>query len=361
MVYSALAVVLFFFSYILWDKYKVSQAINKKKRNNLAYVVMIIAIICIQGFRWEIGTDWDSYYSYFQTGEDQHAGVGYNFLINTFKSLSDNYTLFLLLIAALTFGITGNVFSKHSINPMMSLCLYFCGSLGIWGCNRQILSMLICLLSLQFIFDRKLILFLLCIVLASTIHITALVFLPAFFLYDKGLSPRLLGIIVLLAFFIGYFRLVNRIPFAQYLAMIDGMTSTTELEGYVGFESQGGSIIGSFKRLLFVFLALVASKRSQDAHYSFFLVLYVVGAVGYLMFNGSVLQMFAGRGMMVYSFFEAIVIPFTIYNLPFDKGAKKVLWAVFFLLSFYLMWRDMNSYVIRYGVDVYNPYKTVLF
>ena len=78
------------------------------------------------------------------------------------------------------------------------------------------------------------------------------------------------------------------------------------------------------------------------------------------MFNGSVLQLMAGRGAIYYNVFECIVIPFAIYNFNFLVN-KKIIWLVFFLFYVYIMWRDMNYYLLMDGIDIYNPYKTVIF
>lgn len=99
----------------------------------------------------------------------------------------------------------------------------------------------------------------------------------------------------------------------------------------------------------------------NNLHFDYFLFLYAVGTIIFILFNGSVLQIMAGRGAAYYNLFECIVIPYVILNFSLPKGVRRLVWIGFFVLYFYLMWRDMNSYYIINKVDIYNPYKNVLF
>ena len=91
------------------------------------------------------------------------------------------------------------------------------------------------------------------------------------------------------------------------------------------------------------------------------MLLYVIGCVIFLVFNGSVLQILAGRGAAYYNMYECIVMVYAILHFPSEYFERQLIWFVLFALYFYLMWRDMNFYYELEGVDIYNPYKCVLF
>lgn len=368
MVYTITALILFILSLTVWD-YTLSLGVDanggiicKTKKTQELLIFACVLLILHDGLRWEIGTDWESYYNFFVTGEDSHMDIGYRLLNNIIHFFSSSYTFFLLVIASFTYIIFGKMVYKYSVNALMSLCILYCSMLGLLGCNRQIIAMLITICSLRFIIDRKLIWFLLCIGIAVTFHVTAILFLPAYLIANIKYSNKLALAICFASFLIGVTHLINRIPFVEYLAYIDNMqNSTTSFSSYLDSFDGTVSLMGSLKRFAFVSFAVYAKEKTNDKRYNMFLLFYIIGSCLYLVFNGSVLQLVAGRGTLYYNIYECLVIPTAIYKFPVPKRQKKLLWFVFFVFYFYIMWRDMNGYILEVGYDIYNPYKCVLF
>ena len=191
-----------------------------------------------------------------------------------------------------------------------------------------------------------------------------LLFLPAYFLYTIKYKNRTLIIIVVLAFLIGISHVVNHLPFVDTLAMLDALSNnSTSLSNYFTEEEAfGTSIVGSFKRILFVILALRFRSIIHNKMYDYVVLMYTIGAIIYLCFNGSMLQIMAGRGCLYYNKFEIIWIPYMIMKFPIrQKSLRLVICLAFFFFNFYNRQRDMNSYFIQYAVDIYRPYKSVLY
>jgi hypothetical protein len=353
MIYLVTALLLFLLSLI----------VNKDRTLEKPFlIVAAIWLMIHDGFRWEIGTDWDPYYDFFMYGKNDHMGFTYTWINEFIKQFTNSYSVFIIIIAIITYSTLALLFQEYSPNAIMSILIYYCIMMGSLGCNRQILAIIICIISLKFIFERKLTLFILFIVLAVSLHFASAIFLPAYFLYGKHYSDKTLVFIILTAFLIGLSKLVNRLPFSEYLALIDNMNSgSTALTRYFDVYDSGVSIMGSIKRLFFVFLAIRVRCIIKNEYYNYFLILYSVGCVIFLLFNGSVLQIFAGRGAAYYNIFETIVIPFMIMNIPLPRNQRVYIWAAFFMLYLYLMWRDMDYYIMVNGVDIYRPYKSILF
>jgi hypothetical protein len=118
--------------------------------------------------------------------------------------------------------------------------------LGIMGANRQLLAMAVTILSLHFVFERRKYLFILTIFVAALFHITALLFIFAYPFFNYQYSKKKALIVVGIAFVIGVLKLINQIPFVEYLALIDGMNSGTDLAGYV--ESQTSLSVSLFTK-----------------------------------------------------------------------------------------------------------------
>lgn len=355
MIYSFTAISFFLVSIYLWRE-------HSWEKTRLAIFIALIWLVLYEGLRWEIGTDWEGYYDAFMYEDNVHMGITYNCLIYCFKSISDNYTFFIILLSTISYSALGWLLLHYSPIPYISLCIYFCGTLGIMGSNRQLLAIAVCILSLHFIFKRRFLYFLLTLLFASTIHITALSFIPAYFLLNVSYKRRTIIIIVGVVFIIGLLKLVNRIPFVDFLISIDSMQSGTGLASYVDYNpGLSVSLLGSIKRVIFIYLALMMKDVINDEKYNFFLLLYLLGCIIFLIFNGSVLQMVAGRGSAYYGIFECIVIAYIIYYAPVDFFRKELLWTLFFIFYFCMMWRDIHNYIILEGVDIFNPYKSVLF
>lgn len=369
MIYTLTAIFFFFLSLFVWNFRIIdyggifkSKSIRKKKILKVSLLISCFWLILHDGLRWEIGTDWINYYNLFQTGTDHHIkDFGYLLLNDLVRYVSERYTILILVIALFTYFVLYKFFIRRSLNPIMSICIYYCSMIGMMGCNRQIIAMLICMISLIFVEKKQKVPFIVLVLLAFLFHKTAICFLPVYYIYELKYKNSFAYLAIWGAFLIGLTRIINHLPFVEYLALLDSLSSGTDFSLYLDNVWGNVSLSGSFKRLLFASLAIHVRNRINSKYYSSMLTLYIVGCCIYLMFNGSVLQLMAGRGALYYSIFESIVIPYVIYTFPIKGIDKRVVWSIFFAMYFYLMWRDMNGYIVEVGYDIYNPYKCVLF
>lgn len=351
MIYTLTAILLLFFTLAYW---------RSPKNAGVVFQVAVIWLILFEGLRWQIGTDWEPYYEFFFHRDEAHMGFAYRGINEFVNSFFGSYTALLLLIAGFTYLTIFRLFKKFSPNPLMSLLIYYCSMVGLWGCNRQILALMVCIIATKYIFERNLLNFTLAMLVAASLHLTSLIFFPAYFLYTWRLSNRTMFLAILVAFLCGLLHMIDRLPYVDILARLDAIRSgETDFRSYADSYEGSVSMIGAVKRILFVWLALRTKKRIRNQCYDFFCTLYVTGCVIYLLFNGSVLQLIAGRGALYYSIYETLVVPFFMIYLPVDKVSRKIGWIAVFSMYFYLMWRDMNSYYMSLGFDIYNPYKSV--
>ena len=135
MIYTVTALVFLLLSLYLWDN---------KKRGNRVLVYAVLWLIIFEGFRWEIGTDWDAYYNFFLYGNNDHMGLSYTWLNEFVRKFTESYTAITLLVAVVTYATLFILLRKYSPAPIMSILIIYCGMMGILGSNRQFLAMLIC-------------------------------------------------------------------------------------------------------------------------------------------------------------------------------------------------------------------------
>ncbi len=224
----------------------VNSPIHRKR-----YIILVCAILVLQsGLRnVAVGADTYQYYLNFERVKSLSwsqiysttigyytIGIGkapgYLVLQKIVQYLLPNYQLFLLLIAIIFFLALGNFIYKNTTrlsNAVLAFVLYsslFYSFFSITG-HRQTLATACTIFSYEFIKQRKLLLFLILIVLASTIHKSVLVFIPFYFIARIENTKYYYSTIVLLFPIFMYFRE----PMSLFLKTKGGYTHYGVYEG----------------------------------------------------------------------------------------------------------------------------------
>lgn len=192
---------------------------SAKSKNKFFIIISIATIILFQSVRkWTVGTDIVTYLDFFDKlknesianfsvlfGSIEIGFLYYNKLIAMFTS--DNQ-MFLFVVSATIFIPIGYVIYKNSLNFYLSLIALI--SFGIYNFTfsgiRQSIALAITFLSYEFIKKRQWLRFLLLVILASTFHKSALVFLPAYLLYTIKIKKKHFALIMGLVVFIFIFK-----------------------------------------------------------------------------------------------------------------------------------------------------------
>lgn len=176
---------------------------RKGKRNLFFVFVSFFAIILFQSLRkWTVGIDVVTYLNFFErlsaesmmdfSSEFYTIETGfliYNKLIAWFTS---DKQIFLAIVSASIFIPIGYVIYKNSKNFYLSITALI--TLGIYNFTfsglRQSIAIAIVFLSFEFIKKKKWFWFVLIVLLASSFHLSALVFLPAYPLYFLKIKKK---------------------------------------------------------------------------------------------------------------------------------------------------------------------------
>lgn len=163
----------------------------KEKRNILIALSFLYSII--GGFgNWD-GSDWSNYKDFFyyckwsdlRTFVDSSDNYewGYTLLNVLFKSVFGNFTIFMFFCTLFYFLTFTNLFIKYAKYPLVIFVLFFFSSLQFCIVRNRI-ALAILIYAIPFIFERKLIKFLLITCLATLIHRSSIIFiLPYLFSY----------------------------------------------------------------------------------------------------------------------------------------------------------------------------------
>jgi hypothetical protein len=171
------------------------------KRVDKARIMLICLLVFVVffGFRGFIGWDWAAYYPIFQKLEPLWGKVANNFDIfsepgyvlyaTIIKSIIPDYQSFILISVIIDAIVLHHVFKRYSPNYALSFAVFMAVSLVMEvDTLRNAKSLMVCLLSLQYILQRKPIKFAVLILIAISFHTSAILFIPLYFFAHKKTS-----------------------------------------------------------------------------------------------------------------------------------------------------------------------------
>ncbi|WP_294588373.1 EpsG family protein [uncultured Bacteroides sp.] len=350
----------FFLSSIWSSNSKFKQSNNSV---NIFFFFAICWLIFHDGFRWGIGTDWDNYRTFFEMCLAVDIDVydwGYVAFNQLIREITDNYTVFLVLFAVAQYGLFFYVIRKYSINPILTVFLFYCMMLPSLGMNRQFIAMAICLFSVRFILKRQFLFFIISIFFAALFHKSALLFIISYFLVHC-FSERMYFILLLISIVVSISGIIDRIPLSFFL--IFGETSFEKISEYTANTEKGSilfTILALAKRLIWLFfLFIYRRKYSIDSTFSYFFNIYFLATVLYVALNNSMLQIIVGRGLIYFYIAEIFLIPYIL--LLFKKNLTfYIIMGVIGLYCYINVEKGFNYYKEALGVDIFRPYNSVL-
>lgn len=317
--------------------------------NQLVFWMFLVFLLLLAGFRYGIETDYWSYKNLFLK-DGAGVEVGFKTLITFCKNwISDDFNVFILFFAVLSVFSKGIFFSKLR-NPFLALFLYYCllYVMAEWNTIRQGFAISFLMYSLKYAKEKKIIHFGILVAMATSMHISSLLFIPMYFIYDKEISVRRVWtlVILLLIFKIFVFNfLVAKI--LEVLSLYIGNLFLQRLYVYMSLENTFLITVGLIRRLVFLslFLILYDRKKITDVYFN----AYIVGVVIYIVFMGN--SVLSSRMSMSY---DAMMIPM-FANIKFNKNWK----SIYCLIGVCLISVALFYVVISGGNAV--PYRSYIF
>jgi hypothetical protein len=336
------------------------------QRNWLVFFLYIIIVIQI-GLRWETGTDWKPYLENFESTEDYTTvlinvligfEIGYGTFAFIIKKLFNSYAVFLFIHAIIFYWGIFRTAKKYSPYLFISLMFFYATNLGVVGSNRQLLAIVICLFSLQFVFERKPFKFFAVIGLASLFHTTAFLFGIYYFL-NRNFKIITIVSILIFSFIIGKTSLPFLV-FSKFGGLFGELASSKTAaysEGAKDALEEGGlGFFGLIKRLLFIaiFTYNYSFLTKRLSYYKVLYNGYVLGMVIYFLFASSLL-IIVNRGSIYFNIMECFLIScqFLILKKRLDKA---YLYFILLLISIVFLFQSISAYP-----DLFEPYKGLFY
>ena len=164
--------------------------------NQLLSGIAALLLIAIAGLRYETGGDWDSYATLFSRFPSFNRLIGHPVellaqdveegfvLLNAFiKSLGGTVQHLFFAVTAINITLITCALPKYTKYPVVALLCYY----GILYFQlemiyiRQATAVALCFFALQYIRPRRLVPFLICVLLACTFHRVAALMIPLYF------------------------------------------------------------------------------------------------------------------------------------------------------------------------------------
>ncbi|WP_281238852.1 EpsG family protein [Flavobacterium praedii] len=340
--------------------------LTDSQRNWLVSFLYVIIVIQI-GLRWETGSDWVPYLENFQNTDDYGTvlinaligyEIGYGFFAFLIKKLFDNYSFFLLIHALIFYWGIFRAAKKYSPYFFVALLFFYATNLGMVGSNRQLLAIVICLYSLRFVFERKLLKFIGVIGVACLFHTTAFLFAVYYFL-DRNFKTVTVVTVLIISLILGKTDLPFQVfsKFGGLFGELAASKTTAYSEGAKDVLAEASlSVFGLIKRLFFIaiFTYNYSFLSKKLSYYKVLYNGYVFGMVIYFLFASSLLIL-VNRGSLYFNIMESLLIScqFLIFSRRLDKV---YVYFLLLLISIVFLFQSITAYP-----ELFAPYKGVFY
>lgn len=340
--------------------------INYNKKIFIIIFLMIIYII-ISGLRWN-NPDWIVYYPFFMNNYSLDGfwygnipidkGFGLiNFIV---KFFTDEYSILLFILAIIIIGLKINFILNFSMFPLLSILFWFGTYMGDIFFVRQALAISITLIAFKYIVKKKFLYFIFWTVIASTIQISVLPFIFAYFIFHLKIKIRYLILGIFMSIIVGRLLdtsfLLNIAGILNIMPDADRLNEKLDLYMNIGTDDGDFLLVGYIRRMLFLPIELWAVTKLEkiDNRYRGCINLIVIGYIIYFLL-GNVSPTIASRISTAFYFYEIITIP-AIFLLLKNINIKLIF---FFILLIYSLIKYI--YIINLYPDIYIPYTNILF
>lgn len=243
LIYVYILAISLFFASILVNVQKEYDSIitfktHKIKRVYIEYILLFLSMcpfILISGLRYAVGCDY--FFTYIPIFENINAGMSFSdvatepafFILNKIISVLGGGTVWLFLItSAIIISLFWISFYQNSENLVISILMFFCAESFFISMAyvRQFISISIAFYCFKYIKEKKLVKYIIGIIIATLFHTSGVMFLPLYFIQFIKISPLILGLILSLSYILDkyiasflYF-IIEKMPYSKYIGSV---------------------------------------------------------------------------------------------------------------------------------------------
>lgn len=341
---------------IFWALVLLGKGVESSASRRRAYCIIVsVQWILLSGLRGlSVGPDtyayfedfqsvklirWDTIWYGFYDKYIQGASIkdpGYPLLVKTFQLFSGSYQVFLIFIAVLFTASMGVWIYRHSRDPYLSFLLYSClfySFFAITGIRQTIVTALVVFMGYGLIQRRRLVPFVALTLAASTIHMSALFFLPFYFVYGLKWTRRSVVVFVLAAVLVPLVLPRVLTPLAFLFNYGDYVSSHITVGGTSTY-----AVLISAVTILALYYRRKILAQAPEAEHSI-----TAAALATVFTLATFVNQVFMRVQQYYALFLMLLIPQMIS--AFDKRERTVIYFWFTLVLVLLLVRTSPRYV----------------
>lgn len=272
-------------------------------------------LIMLAGFRYNISSDYWSYYSLFYSNiEETRLEYLFKQLMLFCKNTFYSYNSLVFFVAFISITAKGFYFTKLN-NPFLAILIYICIYFFDSDFNgiRQGLGIGFAFFAIEYGRKKKFICYVVFILLAAAFHSSYLVLLPFYFFCNKTINVKFSSFIflMLILFAVRITVLNSILRYLQSILVASGNGIIFQLSQYLGL-GEFSINLAILRRLFFIIVyLLIFGSKKLDIDF----ILYFMSFIICFMLSGN--EIFAHRLSGV---FDIFCIPlFSRKRIPFTK------------------------------------------
>lgn len=323
-----------------------------KNSNRFLIITVIIGYIIFWGFRGYVATDWINYYPFFKNlSTDISKSINNNFFESGFviystiiKKFTDSYEIY-QLINTITDVVLLHFFFKRHL-PERYYALGFAVFLAFNGCVfeinllRNFKGLLLFLIALPYIEQRKPLHYFCFIIISLYFHWSSIVFIPLYFFLHKEVPLKIYMAIFILGNLIYLFKIEYIFPLIKSCSTLLPKEFYAKVIGYLNsvfYAKSYGLSIGFFERTLTTFLVIFYYNKLKVKKSNILILNSFLVYISLYLFCSEItiiLQRVGGN----FSYAYWILIPLIIQQVERNiRPIVFVFFSIFFIFKIYLM------------------------
>jgi len=314
-------------------------------------VLSYLPFLLCSALRYDVGTDYDfiykKYFYYINEGGEKFSEPLFNLInIIAYKIYKDPVVMF-AIVSVLIYTFLFIAIYQQSEHICFSILIFVISGIFFNSMNqiRQAITMAMFLYALKYLFKRDKIHYFIIIGIAMTIHTSAVIYIPVYFLYGIKADFKRNMII--------FFSCLVGAPIVKKI--IIAVISKTKYAWYLGslFDENNFYLIGfTFSFIIFMVSTFYYyyGKNQDDVEYNFYLNMVFLGMLC-LLFSATIPQ--ADRVYYCFNYIEILFIPKLVLG-EHERNRRVVLYGGVFV--FYMTKLLYDVYVNGWYYVI--PYQT---
>jgi len=345
MIYIVVALMLSSLAYV--------ELVNMSRRYSvISLFFALIIFVLIAGLRNNVGADWVSYLNFYQDLEEAaRLEVGYELINNFFSNLSAPYTIFLLFANFMALSFMFYFIKNNTKLMLLAALLLFCDLYLYYNLSgiRQAIAISITCYSITYVISRQFYKFILAVLLASSFHASALVFILVYYLPARLPSFKYISGVGIL-FFVAF---IFRESIAEFITLYNLKDATYYVKNQQSIISANSYIVGILKRsILVVALALYGRRYLIDGNNYLFVNVYLLGLLIYIS-TYNISPDIGVRLSSYFTIFEIVIVGGLISSIR-AWSSRIVIITTFVCVALYKIIGYMNDDSYNYQLALHN-------